>query len=132
LAHKKINESDLHDLQLNLVRSHACGLGSEAPAEVVRLMLLLKAISLSFGHSGVQLQTVERLLDFFNHDILPVVYTQGSLGASGDLAPLAHLALPLIGEGEVYMQGQRLPSEEMLKKMGWEPIELESKEDWPC
>ncbi|MCB0839359.1 MAG: histidine ammonia-lyase [Bacteroidetes bacterium] len=128
LAHKKINDTDLHDLQLNLVRSHACGLGSEVPPEIVRLMLLLKAISLSFGHSGVQQITVERLLDFFNHDILPVVYTQGSLGASGDLAPLAHLALPLIGEGEVYLQGEKMSGEEMLKRMNWKPIELESKE----
>jgi histidine ammonia-lyase len=91
-------------------------------------MLLLKIQSLSYGHSGVQLVTVQRLIDFYNHDILPIIYTQGSLGASGDLAPLAHLSLPLLGEGEVYCDGFRQPAAKVLAKMGWEPIVLQSKE----
>ncbi|RZJ63905.1 MAG: histidine ammonia-lyase, partial [Flavobacterium sp.] len=107
---------------------HACGTGDEVPAEIVKIMLLLKIQSLSYGHSGVQLETVERLIEFYNNDILPVIYTLGSLGASGDLAPLAHLSLPLLGEGEVYMDGFRQPANKVLEKMGWEPIVLKSKE----
>ncbi|WP_396164004.1 histidine ammonia-lyase, partial [Flavobacterium sp.] len=84
--------------------------------------------SLSYGHSGVQLVTVQRLIDFYNNDIFPVIYSQGSLGASGDLAPLAHLSLPLLGEGEVYLDGFRHPSAKVLEKFGWEPIVLQSKE----
>lgn len=123
-----ISNTDLSQLQRNLVISHACGLGDEVPHNIVKLMLLLKVQGLSYGHSGVQLQTVERLVDFYNHNIIPVVYELGSLGASGDLAPLAHLALPLLGEGEVYYNGKKIPSSEMLKTMNWEPITLQSKE----
>ena len=101
-----IPAEDLSQLQHNLVMSHACGTGEEVRPDIVRLMLLLKAQSLSYGHSGAQLVTVQRLIDMYNNDILPVVYQQGSLGASGDLAPLAHLSLPLIGMGEVRYQGQ--------------------------
>jgi histidine ammonia-lyase len=128
LYNVKISNENLSRLQENLVKSHACGTGEEVPEAIVKIMLLLKIQSLSYGHSGVQLQTVERLIDFYNNDILPVIYTQGSLGASGDLAPLAHLSLPLIGEGEVYADGFRQPSEKVLEKMGWEPIILQSKE----
>ncbi|MEY2631342.1 MAG: Histidine ammonia-lyase [Bacteroidota bacterium] len=128
LCNVKISNENLSQLQENLVKSHACGTGEEVPQEIVKLMLLLKIQSLSYGHSGVQLQTVERLVDFYNHDILPVVYTQGSLGASGDLAPLAHLSLPLLGEGEVYYDGFRQPAKKVLEKMGWQPIVLQSKE----
>ncbi|WP_159800009.1 histidine ammonia-lyase [Flavobacterium sp. MK4S-17] len=128
LYNVKISNENLSRLQENLVKSHACGTGEEVPEAIVKIMLLLKIQSLSYGHSGVQLQTVERLIDFYNNDILPVIYTQGSLGASGDLAPLAHLSLPLIGEGEVYVDGFRQPSEKVLEKMGWEPIILQSKE----
>lgn len=128
LCDVKINDSDLTKLQENLMKSHACGTGEIVPNEIVKIMLLLKVKSLSYGNSGVQLETVERLVDFFNHDILPVVYTQGSLGASGDLAPLAHLTLPLIGEGEVVYEGFRQPASKVLEKMGWEPIQLKSKE----
>jgi histidine ammonia-lyase len=128
LYNVKISNDNLTKLQENLVKSHACGTGEEVPAEIVKIMLLLKIQSLSYGHSGVQLETVERLVDFYNNDILPVVYTQGSLGASGDLAPLAHLSLPLLGEGEVYMDGFRQPANKVLQKMGWEPIALKSKE----
>lgn len=128
LCNTPIDEKDLKLLQLNLVRSHACGLGDEVPTEIVKLMLLLKAQGLSYGHSGVALTTVQRLLDFYNNDITPVVFQQGSLGASGDLAPLAHLALALIGEGNVRVDGALMSSEELHKKMNWQPLELISKE----
>ncbi|UUC44396.1 histidine ammonia-lyase [Flavobacterium cerinum] len=128
LCNVKISNENLSKLQENLVKSHACSTGDEVPHEIVKIMLLLKIKSLSFGHSGVQLKTVERLIDFYNNDVLPVIYTQGSLGASGDLAPLAHLSLPLIGEGEVYVDGFRQPAKKVLEKMGWEPIVLQSKE----
>lgn len=110
LYNVKISNENLSQLQENLVKSHACGTGDEVPAEIVKIMLLLKIQSLSYGHSGVQLITVERLIDFYNNDIFPVIYEQGSLGASGDLAPLAHLSLPLLGEGEVYHDGFRQPA----------------------
>jgi histidine ammonia-lyase len=128
LCNVKISNENLSQLQSNLVKSHACGTGDEVPNEIVKIMLLLKIQSLSYGHSGVQLQTVERLIDFYNNDILPVIYTQGSLGASGDLAPLAHLSLPLLGEGEVYFEGKKVHSSEVLKHFNWQPIVLQSKE----
>ncbi len=123
-----ISNEDLSALQKNLVMSHACGTGDEVPQEIVKLMLLLKAQSLSYGHSGVQLITVERLLDFYNHDIIPVVYQQGSLGASGDLSPLAHMSLPLLGLGEVYYKGRKMNADAILNKFKWKPVELQSKE----
>ena len=123
-----IPREDLSQLQHNLVMSHACGTGEEVRPAIVKLMLLLKAQSLSYGHSGAQLITVQRLVDMFNNDILPVVYQQGSLGASGDLAPLAHLSLPLIGLGDVRYKGVVRPAAEVWKEMGWEPIRLQSKE----
>ncbi|MCF8365129.1 MAG: histidine ammonia-lyase [Bacteroidales bacterium] len=124
----RISREDLSQLQENLVMSHACGIGDEVPQEIVKLMILLKVHALSYGHSGVQLTTVQRLIDFYNHDVVPVVYQLGSLGASGDLAPLAHMSLPLIGMGEVYFKGEKMASTEMIKKMGWQPITLRSKE----
>lgn len=128
LCNISIDKHQLSELQKNLVMSHACGTGERVPSQIVRLMLLLKVQSLSYGNSGVQLATVERLIDFFNEDILPVVFQQGSLGASGDLAPLAHLSLPLLGLGEVEYKGSQRPAAEMLAEKGWEPIELQSKE----
>ena len=128
LCNTIIENKDLAKLQYNLICSHACGMGDEVPEEVVSMMLLTKARSLAYGHSGVQLQTVRRLLDFYNEGITPVVYTQGSLGASGDLAPLAHLCLPLIGEGEVNWKGERYTASEILAKFGWKPIVLQAKE----
>ena len=128
LYNVKIEKDDLQKLQENLVMSHACGTGEEVPKEIVKIMLLLKIKSLSYGHSGVQVATVKRLVDFYNHDILPVIYTQGSLGASGDLAPLAHLTLPLIGLGEVYFKGEKISGAELNQKMNWNPIQLQSKE----
>ncbi len=123
-----ISNENLSQLQENLVKSHACGTGEEVPREIVKIMLLLKIQSLSYGHSGVQLLTVQRLIDFYNNDILPVIFNQGSLGASGDLAPLAHLSLPLIGEGEVYFEGKKIHSSIVLQKFNWQPIVLQSKE----
>ena len=108
--------------------SHACGTGDRVPNEIVKIMLLLKIQSLSYGYSGCKLDTVERLIDFFNNDIYPVVYMQGSLGASGDLVPLAHLSLPLIGMGEVEYRGEVISGKQLLKTMGWQPIQLASKE----
>ncbi|MDR0194325.1 MAG: histidine ammonia-lyase [Myroides sp.] len=128
LCNVKIDNDNLSQLQENLMMSHACGTGEIVPEEIVKIMLLLKVKSLSYGNSGVQLETVERLMDFFNNDILPVVYNQGSLGASGDLSPLAHLTLPLIGEGEVFCDGFRQPARKVLERNGWEPIKLKSKE----
>lgn len=128
LCNVKISTDNLSKLQENLVMSHACGTGELVPKPIIKLMLLLKIQSLSYGYSGVQIETVERLIDFYNNDILPVIYSQGSLGASGDLAPLAHLSLPLLGKGEVYYGGERIVSEKMLKKFNWEPIELQAKE----
>ncbi len=128
LCNVKISNENLSKLQENLVKSHSCGTGDELPNEIVKLMLLLKIQSLSYGHSGIQLQTVERLVDFYNNDILPIIYTQGSLGASGDLAPLAHMSLPLLGEGEVYFEGKKVHSSVVLKHFNWQPIVLKSKE----
>lgn len=128
LCNISIGAEELGCLQKNLVMSHACGTGDRVDSEVVRLMLLLKVQSLSYGHSGVQLSTVERLIDFYNEDVLPVVYQQGSLGASGDLAPLAHLSLPLLGLGEVEYKDEIYKAEDILAKFGWQPIELQSKE----
>lgn len=128
LCNVKISNENLSKLQENLVKSHACGTGAVVPNEIVKIMLFLKIKSLSFGKSAVQLKTVERLIDFYNNDIFPIVYEQGSLGASGDLSPLAHLCLPLLGEGEVFFDGYRQPASKVLAKFGWEPIVLQSKE----
>ena len=128
LYNVKISKDKLTQLQENLVMSHACGIGDQVPNIIVKLMLLLKIQSLSYGHSGVQLETVLRLVDFFNYDVIPIIYTQGSLGASGDLAPLAHLALPLIGKGDVSFEGKVVPAEDVLKHFNWQPIILLSKE----
>ncbi len=124
----KIDAGQLEQLQENLVMSHACGAGDEAPQDVVKLMLLLKIKNMAFGHSGAQLETVKRLITFFNEDCLPVVYQLGSLGASGDLAPLAHLSLPLLGMGEVYLKGKKMPTAKALEKLNLSPIKLKSKE----
>lgn len=128
LYDRRISNKDLGILQKNLVMSHACGMGDEVPLHLVKLMLLLKIQSLSLGHSGVQMETVQRLVEFFNNDIIPVVYEQGSLGASGDLAPLAHMSLPLMGMGEVCFEGQKMKSSEVLERKRMEPLMLRSKE----
>ncbi|WP_430927196.1 histidine ammonia-lyase [Polaribacter marinivivus] len=128
LYNVKISEENLQKLQENLVMSHACGTGDEVPQEIVKLIILFKIKSLSYGNSGVQLATVQRLIDFYNHNIVPVVYTQGSLGASGDLSPLAHLSLPLIGLGEVYYKNEKISAEKLLHIFSWDKINLQSKE----
>jgi histidine ammonia-lyase len=123
-----INESDLEQLQYNLIVSHACGMGELVPIAIARIILLLKIQSLSYGYSGVSVSVVQRLIDMYNADVIPVMYTQGSLGASGDLAPLAHLSLPLLGLGEVYSNGKKMSSLEAMKIYNWQPIALQSKE----
>lgn len=128
LCNTPISSGELGQLQRNLVVSHACGLGDEVPVEIVRRMLLLKVLGLSHGNSGAQLATIERLLYFYNNGMTPVVYQQGSLGASGDLAPLAHMSLPLLGEGEMYVDGKRTLSSDVLKENNLAPIVLRSKE----
>ncbi len=128
LHDRVISKADLGKLQKNLVKSHACGVGEEVPQEIVRLMLFLKIKSLSYGNSGIQLQTVQRLADFYNHDILPVIYQYGSLGASGDLAPLAHMSLPLLGLGEVYYKGMKRTAHDVMEETDLLPIDLRSKE----
>lgn len=128
LCDVRIGEEALSQLQENLVCSHACGMGDEVPEEVVRLMLLLKIHGLSQGYSGVRKELVQRLVDFYNLGILPVIYEQGSLGASGDLAPLAHLSLPILGKGKVRYKGVVRASLEVLNEVGLEPIPLAAKE----
>ena len=128
LCNVSIGSDYLAQLQTNLMMSHACGTGDRVPNDIVKIMLLLKIQSLSYGFSGCQLATVNRLIDFFNNDVYPIVYMQGSLGASGDLVPLAHLSLPLVGLGEVEYKGKVLTSVEVLKKFKWQPIQLASKE----
>lgn len=129
LCNISIEKDDLSALQKNLVMSHSCGTGDRVPTEIVRIMIMLKVQSLSYGHSGVQVATVERLIDMFNHHYTPVVYQQGSLGASGDLAPLAHLSLPILGLGEVETaEGEIITGEEMNRREGWQPLTLQSKE----
>ena len=128
LYNKNISSDQLEKLQENLVKSHACGTGPEVPDEIVRMMLFLKVQSLSYGYSGVQLATVQRLVEMFNEGVFPLIYEMGSLGASGDLAPLAHLTLPLIGLGEVNHSGNILSGEQLIKKFDWSPIHLQAKE----
>lgn len=128
LCNKNISPDELTRLQENLVKSHACSVGEEISPVVVKLMMLLKAYALSLGYSGVQVITVQRIIDFFNNDIIPIVCDRGSLGASGDLAPLANLFLPLIGVGDVYYQGKKREAISVLDEFGWKPIRLMSKE----
>ena len=128
LCNKVISNEDLNQLQKNLVMSHACGMGDEVSPEIVKMMLLLKIKGLSLGHSGVTLELVERLIYMFNNNILPVVYKQGSLGASGDLAPLAHLSLPLIHEGYVDYNGERRRSYDVFNELSIPVFELQAKE----
>jgi histidine ammonia-lyase len=128
LYDRNISHDQLEKLQENLVKSHACGTGSEVPLEIVRLMIFLKVQSLAYGYSGVQTQTVERLIAMFNEKVYPSIYEMGSLGASGDLAPLAHLSLPLINEGELTFNGKTLPAAEVNNQFGWSPIHLQAKE----
>ena len=128
LCNVSIGKDQLSQLQVNLIKSHACGTGERVPNEIVKIMLLLKIQSLSYGYSGCKLDTVQRLVALFNNNAYPVVYKQGSLGASGDLVPLAHMCLPLVGLGQVEYQGHVISGAELLRKKRWKPIELGSKE----
>jgi len=123
-----IDDSQIEQLQYNLIVSHACGLGEQVPESIVKLMLMLKIKSLSYGHSGVQIDTVKRLLEMYNNRVLPVIFTQGSLGASGDLSPLSHLSLPLLGLGEVTIDGIKHQTDSIMERYHWSPIKLQSKE----
>ena len=125
---RSIPEELTSELQLRLLRSHACGVGDPYPDEIVRAALLLRANALAKGNSGARVETVELLLALLERGVLPVVPSRGSVGASGDLAPLAHLALPLVGEGEAFVEGERLPGGEALARVGLEPVRLEAKE----
>ena len=128
LQNVHIDKDQMRTLQSNLLLSHACGMGEEVPAEIVKLMIMLKIKSLSYGYSGIGIEVVKRLMDMHNNDVLPVIYTQGSLGASGDLAPLSHMSLPLIGLGEVRVEGKKMTAAEALPNLGWQPVDLQSKE----
>lgn len=132
LYKSNIDKDNLEKLQVNLVMSHACGTGPEIPDEIVRLMLFTKIQSLSYGYSGVQIETVQRLVDLFNEKAYPVVYEMGSLGASGDLVPLAHLVLPLLGLGLVNQKDKTISGEEYLASKKVDPIHLKAKKDLPC
>jgi len=128
LCNVRIADDELAQLQENLVCSHACGMGDEVPEEIVRLMLLLKVHGLSQGYSGVRPEIVQRLADFYNLGITPIVYELGSLGASGDLAPLAHLSLPIFGKGWVRYKNEKREAAEVLAEVGLEPMPLSAKE----
>ena len=128
LCDVRIEQQELEDLQYKLVVSTACGMGDEVPHEIVRLLLLLKIQSLSYGYSAIALNTLETLVDFYNEDLLPIIFQQGSLGASGDLAPLAHMALAMMGIGEVYLKGKKMLAKDALQIINRKPVVLQSKE----
>ncbi len=128
LCNIRITDEEIEDLQYNLVVSHACGMGEQVQDEIARLILLLKIRSLSYGHSGITTEVLKRLLEFYNVGALPLMFQQGSLGASGDLAPLAHLSLALIGKGKMRYQGENVSALEIHEQMGWKPIRLKAKE----
>ncbi len=128
LCNVQISNDQLDQLQHNLIMSHACGMGDEVMPEVVRLMMILKIKGLSQGYSAIRIETLQRLVDLYNHEIWPVIWEVGSLGASGDLAPLAHMSMPLIGMGEVRYKGVKRPTTEVLAELGLEPIQLKAKE----
>ncbi len=128
LAQEIIKREKIDELQLNLIRSHACGVGNPLPPKIVKGMILLLINSLSKGYSGIRPQTVEFLINIFNKGVIPVIPEKGSVGGSGDLVPLAHLALILIGEGEAYYNGKRQSAESALAKAGLRHIKLKAKE----
>src|SRR5207253_8434084 len=128
LSDVRIPHGELRQLQLNLVRSHACGIGNPLSEAEARAMMLLRANVLALGLSGIRCEVVELLCEMLNRRVYPVAPEKGSVGASGDLAPLAHLALSLIGEGEAFFDGERLTSAEALSRAGLQPVLLEAKE----
>src|SRR3954470_10016835 len=125
---KSIPEEQTEELQLRLLRSHACGVGEPYPDEIVRAAMLLRANALAKGNSGARVETVELLLECLRRRVLPHVPSRGSVGASGDLAPLAHLALPLVGEGHAWVEGELITGREALARAGLEPVRLAAKE----
>lgn len=128
LSQVRIGNDELQKLQVNLLRSHACGVGEAVRPEIVRMMLYLKYLALTQGYSGCSIEVVAKIGEFLNKDLLPVVPERGSVGASGDLAPLAHLSLPLIGEGEVWYQNRRLPAEQLVTAGVYQPVVLGPKD----
>lgn len=128
LCNTRINKDDLTKLQENLVKSHACGMGEEVPEEVVKYILYLKIRGMAYGHSGVSVELIERLVQLYNENALPVIFQQGSLGASGDLAPLAHLSLPLLGIGNINHNGNKKSADDFLKELRLSPLQLQAKE----
>ncbi|MBO4614240.1 MAG: histidine ammonia-lyase [Bacteroidales bacterium] len=128
LCNTSVSENELEQLQENLIKSHSCGMGEEVEQRIVRLMMFLKVKNMSYGISGVCVSTAQRLVDFYNKGITPVVYQLGSLGASGDLAPLAHITLAMLGMGEVYYKGEKRNSADVLAQLDMEPLRLKSKE----
>lgn len=123
-----ISNEDTQELQINLIRSHACGIGVALPEEVVRAIMLLRIKSLSFGYSGIRLKVVQTMVEMLNKNVVPIVPEKGSLGASGDLAPLSHVALVIVGEGEAMYEGRRMDGGAAMKLAGIEPVTLEAKE----
>src|SRR5262249_27499290 len=128
LSDVRIPHGELRQLQLNLVRSHACGIGHRLSEPEVRAMMVLRANVLALGFSGIRFEVIELLCEMLNRRVYPVVPEKGSVGASGDLAPLAHLALNLIGEGEAFLEGKRMASAEALRRAQLKPVQLEAKE----
>ncbi len=128
LAHELVGEEKIDELQINLIRSHACGVGEPFPPAVVKGIMFLIINSLSKGYSGARTETIEMLVAMFNKDVIPLIPQKGSVGSSGDLVPLAHLALVLIGEGEAYFKGKRYSAKVALSKAGLKPIKLKAKE----
>ncbi|MGH2506014.1 MAG: histidine ammonia-lyase [Ktedonobacteraceae bacterium] len=128
LCETRIDSDQLEQLQYNIIVSHACGIGEMASEEISRLAMLAKILTFRTGHTGISLPTVHRLLEFWNHNIIPATPRKGTVGASGDLAPLAHIALPLIGLGKVYVRGQLVETTQALAEMGWTPLKLKCKE----
>src|SRR5690606_7966093 len=128
LSSVKISDEKLIELQKNLIRSHCCGIGENFTKEESRAIMLLRANALARGHSGIRAEVIEKILEYLNNDIIPVIPQQGSVGASGDLAPLSHLALAIIGEGEVWDGDQIVETESLLKKKNIKPLELQAKE----
>ncbi len=128
LCEVRISPAEVEELQRRLILSHACGVGELVPEERARLVLLVKLLTLRSGHTGISLAPVQRMVDFWNHGVTPAIPRKGTLGASGDLAPLAHMALPLIGLGEVHHAGRVVPAADALVALGWEPLRLGPKE----
>lgn len=128
LCNVEITKTQIEQLQYNLIVSHACGQGEVVPESIARLILLLKIKNMSFGYSGVTLPLVEKLISLYNNEITPIIYQQGSLGASGDLAPLAHMSLPLLGLGEVWYKGEKKETKDVFKTLQIDPIKLSAKE----